>query len=83
MDVSPFIVCMTYAFQTVDKLCLVLDLMEGGDLNYHLRVKGTFNEREVKFYAAEIILALKHMHDRKIIYRDLKVIFFQTTTECL
>ena len=34
---SPFIVCMTYAFQTHDKLLLVLDLMNGGDLQYHLQ----------------------------------------------
>lgn len=28
-DGSPFIVCMTYAFHTVDKLCFILDLMNG------------------------------------------------------
>ena len=27
----PFIVCMTYAFHTPDKLCFILDLMNGGD----------------------------------------------------
>ena len=32
----PFIVCMTYAFHTQDKLCFILDLMNGGDLHYHL-----------------------------------------------
>ena len=32
----PFIVCMTYAFHTPDKLCFILDLMNGGDLHYHL-----------------------------------------------
>jgi beta-adrenergic-receptor kinase len=33
---NPFIVCMTYAFHTSDKLCFILDLMNGGDLHYHL-----------------------------------------------
>nr|CAD7403669.1 unnamed protein product [Timema cristinae] len=50
----PFIVCMTYAFHTPDKLCFILDLMNGGDLHYHLSQHGVFNELEMKFYAAEV-----------------------------
>ncbi|XP_071848958.1 G protein-coupled receptor kinase 3-like isoform X1 [Apostichopus japonicus] len=69
---SPFIVCMTYAFQTPDKLCFILDLMNGGDLHYHLSQHGVFSEKEVQFYAAEIILGLEHMHSRFVVYRDLK-----------
>jgi len=68
----PFIVCMTYAFHTPDKLCFILDLMNGGDLHYHLSQHGVFNENEMKFYAAEVILGLEHMHRRHIVYRDLK-----------
>ncbi|KAJ8913197.1 hypothetical protein NQ315_016139, partial [Exocentrus adspersus] len=68
----PFIVCMTYAFHTPDKLCFILDLMNGGDLHYHLSQHGVFNETEMKFYAAEVILGLEHMHKRYIVYRDLK-----------
>lgn len=63
---------MTYAFHTADKLCFILDLMNGGDLHYHLNQHGVFNEPEVKFYAAEMILGLEHMHRRYIVYRDLK-----------
>jgi len=69
---SPFIVCISYAFQSVDKLCFILDLMNGGDLHYQLTQRGTFNEQEVRFYAAEILLGLDHMHQRQIVYRDLK-----------
>lgn len=68
----PFIVCMTYAFQTPEKLCFILDLMNGGDLHYHLSQHGVFSEQEVKFYAAEVILGLEHMHVRGVVYRDLK-----------
>ncbi|KAF8787490.1 G protein-coupled receptor kinase 1 like protein [Argiope bruennichi] len=68
----PFIVCMTYAFQTPDKLCFILDLMNGGDLHYHLSQHGTFAEQEMRFYAAEVILGLEHMHKRFVVYRDLK-----------
>lgn len=45
---------MTYAFHTPDKLCFILDLMNGGDLHYHLSQHGVFNESEMKFYAAEV-----------------------------
>lgn len=45
---------MTYAFHTQDKLCFILDLMNGGDLHYHLSQHGVFNEAEMKFYAAEV-----------------------------
>ncbi|XP_045647161.1 beta-adrenergic receptor kinase 2 isoform X2 [Ursus americanus] len=68
----PFIVCMTYAFHTPDKLCFILDLMNGGDLHYHLSQHGVFSEKEMRFYASEIILGLEHMHNRFVVYRDLK-----------
>ncbi|PAA92981.1 hypothetical protein BOX15_Mlig017670g1 [Macrostomum lignano] len=71
-DGCPFIVCMTYAFQTNEKLCFILDLMNGGDLHYHLSQHGVFAEKEVKFYAAEVLLGLEHMHSRFVVYRDLK-----------
>ncbi|CAH8474983.1 Beta-adrenergic receptor kinase 2 [Schistosoma haematobium] len=71
-DGCPFIVCMTYAFQTPEKLCFILDLMNGGDLHYHLTQHNIFSESEVRFYAAEVILGLEHMHNRFIVYRDLK-----------
>ena len=44
---SPFIVNLYYAFQTADKLCFILDLMNGGDLHYHLTQHGVFSEDEV------------------------------------
>lgn len=72
----PFIVCMTYAFQTPDKLCFILDLMNGGDLHYHLSQHGVFTEHEMRFYATEVILGLEHMHRRFVVYRDLKVLIF-------
>ncbi|KAL6034626.1 hypothetical protein STEG23_033814 [Scotinomys teguina] len=68
----PFIVCMSYAFHTPDKLSFILDLMNGGDLHYHLSQHGVFSEVDMRFYAAEIILGLEHMHNRFVVYRDLK-----------
>ena len=39
---------------------------------FYLLVLNTFLEPQVRFYAAEVTLGLQHMHDRKIVYRDLK-----------
>lgn len=64
---------MSYAFHTPDKLSFILDLMNGGDLHYHLSQHGVFSEADMRFYAAEIILGLEHMHNRFVVYRDLKV----------
>lgn len=53
---------MHYAFQTADKLYMVMDFMKGGELFYHLRKLNKFDEERIKFYAAEIILALECLH---------------------
>jgi len=69
---SPFIVGLHWAFQTTDKVCLVLDFIGGGDLFYHLRKYKKFPEPTVRFWAAEIITALDCLHKQSIVYRDLK-----------
>lgn len=69
---SPFVVKLRYAFQNSEKLYLVLDFLQGGDLYYHLSVHKQFSEDMTRFYAVEIILALGDLHDNNIIYRDLK-----------
>lgn len=42
-------------------------------MHYHLSQHGVFSEKEMRFYASEIILGLEHMHTRFVVYRDLKV----------
>ena len=68
----PFIVGMKYAFQTKEKLYFVLDYCPGGELFYHLGKAKKFSEDRARFYAAEITLALQHLHKLGIVYRDLK-----------
>ena len=68
----PFIVGLTMAFQTNDKLFFVLDYCAGGELFFHLGKVGRFPEDRARFYAAQITLALEYIHGRGIIYRDLK-----------
>ncbi len=68
----PFIVGLHYAFQTEGKLYLILDFLKGGDLFTRLSKEVMFTEEDVKFYLAELALALDHLHSLGIIYRDLK-----------
>ena len=68
----PFLVTLRCAFQNQDKLFFLMSYAAGGDLSYHQRKRGTFWENEVKFYAAQIILALEFLHSKGIIYQDLK-----------
>jgi len=68
----PFIIQLHYAFQTDDKLYMVLDFVNGGELFFHLKREGRFPENRVKFYVAQISSALAHLHSADIIYRDLK-----------
>ena len=69
---NPFIVGLNYAFQTTEKLFLLLDYCPGGDLAEHLQNQTRFSEPVAKFYITEIILALGELHKKDIIFRDLK-----------
>lgn len=68
----PFIVGLQFAFQTDQKLYLVLPFMSGGELFFHLRRERAFPEARVLQYAAEILLALQELHRHDVVYRDLK-----------
>jgi len=68
----PFIMKLFYAFQTEDKLYLVLEYVNGGELYYHLQLSGHFTPDRARFYAAEMVLAMEYLHKNGIIYRDLK-----------
>ena len=70
----PFIVKLHYAFQTEGKLYLVLDFMRGGDLYTRLSKEQCWKvkEADARFYVAELVLALEHLHKIGVIYRDMK-----------
>jgi tRNA A-37 threonylcarbamoyl transferase component Bud32 len=69
----PFIVRLRFAFQSDDKLYLITDYYNGGSLFYHLRKSKNFTEDRARYYAAELLSALDHLHQQHIIYRDLKL----------
>jgi len=68
----PFIVSLRFAFQSSDKLYMVTDYCHGGELFFHLKKMRTFPEEMVRFYTAELVCALQHLHSNDVVYRDLK-----------
>ncbi|NWX50621.1 GRK5 kinase, partial [Steatornis caripensis] len=68
---SRFVVSLAYAYATKDALCLVLTIMNGGDLKFHIYNMGNpgFEDERVVFYAAEISCGLQHLHQEGIAYR--------------
>lgn len=69
---SPFVIGLNYSFQTKDDVYLILDLMTGGDLSWHLAQKGTFTLKETLYYSSRIVLGLSAIHEKGYVYRDLK-----------
>eukprot|EP00602_Paraphysomonas_sp_CaronLab_P000922 CAMPEP_0185032604 /NCGR_PEP_ID=MMETSP1103-20130426/20806_1 /TAXON_ID=36769 /ORGANISM="Paraphysomonas bandaiensis, Strain Caron Lab Isolate" /LENGTH=535 /DNA_ID=CAMNT_0027568561 /DNA_START=137 /DNA_END=1744 /DNA_ORIENTATION=- len=72
MTTSPFVLRLRYAFQTPHKLYMVTDYCSGGELFFHLKKMRRFSESMMRFYTAELSMALHHLHARNIIYRDMK-----------
>jgi len=68
----PFFVKMAYIFQTDQKIYFVMNFIRGGELFTHLQSEKRFKEERAKFYAAQIISAIGYLHNKKIIYRDIK-----------
>ncbi|XP_037911942.1 G protein-coupled receptor kinase 2, partial [Hermetia illucens] len=72
---SRFVVNLAYAYETKDALCLVLTIMNGGDLKFHIYNMGGepgFDLVRARFYAAEVVCGLEHLHQQGIVYRDCK-----------
>ncbi|XP_018564693.1 G protein-coupled receptor kinase 2 [Anoplophora glabripennis] len=72
---SRFVVNLAYAYETKDALCLVLTIMNGGDLKFHIYNMGGepgLDIARARFYAAEVVCGLDHLHQQGIVYRDCK-----------
>jgi len=68
----PFLIEMKYAFQTNDRLYMVLEFAQGGELYNLLERHHTLSEQWAAFYLSEITVGLSYLHGIGVIYRDLK-----------
>uniref|UniRef100_A0A8C9A077 Serine/threonine-protein kinase 32B n=1 Tax=Prolemur simus TaxID=1328070 RepID=A0A8C9A077_PROSS len=68
----PFLVNLWYSFQDEEDMFMVVDLLLGGDLRYHLQQNVRFTEGAVKLYICELALALEYLQRYHIIHRDIK-----------
>lgn len=67
-----FVVKALFTFTHETYICFVMEYMYGGDLGSYLEKMTYFEEKDAKFYIAEVILAVEHLHQQNIIHRDLK-----------
>ncbi|KAM9381893.1 serine/threonine-protein kinase 32B isoform 2-T2 [Phaethornis superciliosus] len=68
----PFLVNLWYSFQDEEDMFMVVDLLLGGDLRYHLQQNVHFSEGTVKLYICELALSLDYLQRYHIIHRDIK-----------
>ena len=68
----PLLCGLVFCFQTEERIYFILPFLSGGELFQHLRKFRTFDEEKVRFYGAQIALALEYLHSKGIVYRDLK-----------
>jgi len=71
--VHPFLTALRCSFQTKERLIFVMEYVNGGELFFHLSKERVFSEERSRFYASEIVLAVKYLHEMKVVYRDLKL----------
>ncbi|KAK5045864.1 hypothetical protein LTR84_008957 [Exophiala bonariae] len=72
-DRHPFLLNMHVCFQTENQLFFLVNYVAGGNLLLHIQRGVRFRLEQAQFYAAEICLALKYLHEHGIIHRNLKL----------
>ena len=68
----PFVVKLYKTFQNEEKIFMLFEYCNGGEIFFHLQHKTRFSEQVTRIYAAQLYLALSYLHSQKVLYRDLK-----------
>ncbi|VDK37204.1 unnamed protein product [Taenia asiatica] len=68
----PYIVHLYYSLQTKNYVYLIMEYLIGGDLKSLIMMAGYLDERHASLYMAEMVIAVKYLHEHGIIHRDLK-----------
>jgi serine/threonine protein kinase len=69
----PFLVGMEFLFQNELRLYFVMPFIRGGELYKIYEQQKRFNEETVRFYAAQLAMAIGYLHSKGIVHRDLKL----------
>ena len=69
---NPFLLSMHYCYQSEYRLYFFMDFVKGKDLYHNMFKAKKFNEEQVKFYVAQLVIAFSTLHKNKIMHRDLK-----------
>lgn len=69
---SEYVINMHHCFQDEDSCYIVMDLMLGGDLRFHMARREFFAEKDARFYVAAAMLSINAVHEAKILHRDMK-----------
>ena len=69
----PFLVGMEYLFQSELRLYFVMPFVRGGELYKIYESKKRFDEETVRFYGAQLAIAIGYLHSKGIAHRDLKL----------
>ncbi|KAI8979940.1 kinase-like domain-containing protein [Pilobolus umbonatus] len=68
----PFLCRLRFAFQDSEYMYMITDLMLGGDLHFHISRQPYFSEDIIRFWFAELAAAVKYLHMKKVVHRDIK-----------
>lgn len=69
---SPFIISLVATYQDADSIYFLTEFAQGGDLGHYMAKVGALPHEQCKFFCANIVLGLLHLHEKGFVHRDLK-----------